>query len=112
MIGRQRASPSRQGQRLGADAVHGHHEGAVGDALAHDHLLPQRLGIERRMVGLGADGGGVDEDLGAGQRVGPAQLGEPLVPAGGEAEGGLVDGDRREAAVAGAGSSGPRSTRR
>ncbi len=53
-----------------------------------------------RVVGLRADGGGVDEDLGPGQGVGPAQLGEPLVPAGGEAEAGLADGHGREAAVA------------
>ena len=86
-------------QVLGADAVDGDHEGAVGDALADDHRVPQRLGVEAGVVGLGADGRGVDQHLGPGQGVGAAQLGEPLVPTGGEAEAGLVDRHHREAPV-------------
>ena len=101
--------------RLGADAVDGDHEDAVGDAVADDHLLPERLGVEVGVVGLGADRGRVDEDVGALEAVGAGDLGEPLVPAGRQAEAGLAEADEREGLVAGrgpGGSSGPRGSRR
>ena len=44
---------------LGAEAVGHDHEQAVGDAVADDDLLPQRLGVEVGVVGLGADRGRV-----------------------------------------------------
>ena len=50
-------------------------------AVADDHLLPQRLGVEAGMVGLRADRGRVDQDLGARQRVGSREFRKPLVPA-------------------------------
>ena len=89
-------------RRLVADAVDGDHERGVGDPVGHDDLLPQRL----RCRTAGSSGSepmavGIDEHLGAGQRVGPGQLGEPLVPARREAEGGTGDGDDRVAGGAG-----------
>ena len=54
--------------------------------LPDDDLLPQRLGVEVGVVGLGADGGGVDQHLRAAEGVDPRQLREPLVPAGGHAQ--------------------------
>ena len=73
-------------EALGAVAVGHDHEQAVGDAVADDDLLPQRLGVEVGVVGLGADGGRVDEHLGAAEGVEPRDLGEPLVPAGRQPE--------------------------
>ena len=50
------------------------------------HNAPQqRSGIEVRVVGFGAYGGGVAEHIGAGQSVATRHFGEPLVPAGGVA---------------------------
>ena len=86
---------------LGADAVRHDHERAVRDAVGADHLLPERLGVEVGMVGLGADRGGVHDHVGAEQRVRPRDLGEPLVPTGREAEARVVEIDDREAGVAG-----------
>ena len=84
-----------------ADAVDRDHEDAVGDPVADDHLLPERLGVEPGVVGLGADRRRVDEDLGALEAVGAGDLGEPLVPAGRQAERGLAEADDRVGVVAG-----------
>ena len=65
--------------------------------LATITLLPQRLGVEVGVVGLGADRRRVDEDLRARQRVGPRELREPLVPAGREAEARVGQLDHRVA---------------
>ena len=70
------------------------------------------------MVGLGADRRRVDQDLGAGERVGARELREPLVPAGRAAEPGRRPAGRAATATAGMrrprpgpdGSSGPRSS--
>ena len=88
-------------RRLLADAVHGDHEGAVGDPVGDDHPLPERLGVEVGVVGLGADRGRVDQHLGAGEAVGAGDLREPLVPAGRQPELRLAEGDQREGARAG-----------
>ena len=85
---------------LGADAVGHDHEGAVRDAVGADHLLPQRLGVEVGMIGLGADRGGVHDHVGAEQRVRPRHLREPLVPARREAEPRVGEVDHREPGVA------------
>ena len=74
---------------------------AFASPLADDHLLPQRLGVELRVVGLGADRGRVHQHVGARQRVRPRELGEPLVPAGREADLARADLDHRKAGVAG-----------
>jgi len=71
--------------------------------LAEDDRL-HRARVKAGVVGLRADGGRVDEDVGAGEGVGPGQLGEPLVPAGGEAELGTVDRSGRATSSAGPGS--------
>ena len=84
-IADERAAVERDGT-LGADAVGHHHERAVGDPVGADHLLPERLGVELRVVGLGADRGGIDDHLGALERVQARDLGEPLVPTGREAD--------------------------
>ena len=59
-VGDERRAVERE-RPLGADAVDGDHERAVGDPVADDHLLPQRLGVELGVVGLGADRGRVDD---------------------------------------------------
>ncbi len=64
-----------------ADAVDRDHERPVRDPVADDHLLPQRLGVELGVVGLGADRRRIDQDLGTGERVCAGELRKPLVPA-------------------------------
>ncbi|MCY1228729.1 hypothetical protein D9M72_410620 [compost metagenome] len=75
---------------LVSPAVGGHHEQAVRDAVAHDDLLPERLGVEVRVVRFGTDGGGIDQDFRPAQGVQPGELREPLVPAGGHAQPGAA----------------------
>ena len=69
--------------------------------LPRDHLLPERLGVEAGMVGLGADRGRVDDHVGTRERVRARELGEPLVPARREAELRVAERDDGIAGVAG-----------
>ena len=85
---------------LGTNAVDRNHERGVGDAIAHDDVLPQRLGVEVRMMGLTSNRRGIHQHFGPGQRVGPCQFGEPLVPAGGEAECHITNGHHRKSPIA------------
>src|SRR5437667_13424 len=68
--------------RVRAGAVGHHHEQTVRDAVADDHLLPQRLGVEVRVIWFGPDRRRVDEDVRAAECVRARDLGKPLVPAG------------------------------
>ena len=103
-------------RRLVADAVDGDHEDAVGDPVGDDHLLPQRLGVEVGVVGLGADRGRVDEHVGAARgcrrgrprgTTGPSRSGSPSrrVAERDDREGVVVGRARAEVAC-------PRSSRR
>ena len=83
-------------RRLAADAVDRDHEYAVGDRVADDHLLPQRLRVELRMLGLGTDRGRVHEYVGSLQAVRARDLREPLIPAGRQAELRLLEGEQGE----------------
>src|SRR3954451_8918273 len=89
-------------RRLLADAIHGDHEDAVGNPVADDDLLPERLRVEVGVVGFRADRGRVDERVGVLEAVGARDLREPLVPARREAEAAVADvADRERLAVAG-----------
>src|SRR5690606_40309552 len=61
--------------------VAGHQRHQVGPSMALLHPLPVILGSNGRIMGLAADGGGIEENLRALQRHGPGALREPLVPA-------------------------------
>ncbi len=83
---RRPAVAARRLHGLRTDAVHRDHERPVGDPVAHDDLLPERLGVEVGMGGLRSDGGRIYEHLGSRERVRTRKFGEPLVPARREAE--------------------------
>ncbi len=100
--GSENEGASVEGQRrLLSEAVDGDHEGAVGDSVSDDDLLPERLGVEVGVIGLGADRGWIDEYFGPSEAVGAGDLGEPLVPAGRQAQLGLAEGEDREGIRAG-----------
>jgi hypothetical protein len=67
------------------------HEKTVRDAVANDHLLPERLGIEVRMVGLRTDGRRIRHDVRDAERIRARDLRKPLVPAGRQAEAGAIE---------------------
>src|SRR5256885_13650709 len=91
------------GWALVPDAVHGRHVDAVGDRVRALHGLPGgdlRLAVLGLLARVPADGGGIEEDVGAGQRGQAGRLGVPLVPAHERADppGGRVEGAEAEVA--------------
>src|SRR5690606_19529378 len=81
--------------------VAGHQRHQVGPSMALLHPLPVILGSNGRIMGLAADGGGIEENLRALQRHGPGALREPLVPADPHAYGGIAGLPDLEPGIAG-----------
>ena len=79
---------------LRAHAVHDDHVQPVRDRVPRDDAFPEGLGVELGVAGLRSDGGGVDEHVGTGERVGASHLGEPLVPTRRKPERRVPDRDR------------------
>ena len=66
---------------FGADPVRRHDGHDVRHRVADHDALPRVLRVEARVVGLGANGRGVEKHLGAEERHGTGALGVPLIPA-------------------------------
>src|SRR5690606_22946060 len=93
-----------QRRRLVADAVAGQHRQPVGHgmaAVAEDPGVALAVLLVLGVVRVPADGGGVEQQLGAGQRHQPRRFRVPLVPAHQHAEAADRGVDRFEADVAG-----------
>ena len=87
---------------LHADAVRGNHRHGIRHGMALHRALPARMRVERKIVGLGADGRGVEQNLGALQHHGARGLRVPLIPADADADRAGFGLPRLEAGVAGA----------
>jgi len=101
--GHERGAPERE-FALGTDAVGRKHERAVRDGVPAHHGHPAVLLARVDFLGFGlhpADGGGVDEDVGALEAHDAGGFGEPLVPADKHAERAGRGLDGLEARVAG-----------
>src|SRR3546814_5896900 len=71
---------------LSADAVGGDDGDYVGNGMADHRAAPEAAGVEVRIVRLGADGGGVEQDFRAHQHHRAGGFGIPLVPADADAD--------------------------
>ncbi len=87
---------------LEASAIGAHHRDHVGDRVALHGAAPRQGGVQVGIVRLGADGGGVEQHLGAHQGHGPGGFRIPLVPADADAQATEAAVPDLEAGVAGA----------
>ena len=87
---------------LHADAVRGDHRHGIRHGMALHRALPARMRVEGEVVGLGADGRRVEQNLGALQHHGARGLRVPLIPADADADHAGLRLPRLEAGVAGA----------
>src|SRR5690606_10288685 len=85
---------------LATDAVAGDQRGQVGTGMALLDALPVITRGDARIMRLAADGGRVEQQLGAHQRHAARAFGEPLVPADAHADLGVAGLPDLEAAVA------------
>ena len=86
--------------RLGADTVGGDHRDDVGHRMALHDAAPGVAGVQAGVVGLAADGGGIEQHLGPHQGHGARGLRIPLVPADARADPAVAGLPDLEAGVA------------
>ena len=87
--------------RLVTDPIGRNHRHDVGHRVADHSPLPQVFSVELGIVGLRADGGGIEQHFGALEHHRARGFGEPLIPADADAHGAELRLPRLEAGVAG-----------